>query len=108
MHAQVQKGETVVKIGFGEWADMLIVVRKSDQDAITKVDEILNSAVLDALTDAPTPRQLVAVKTSAVKTDGAFHRAVVRAVNEKEAKARVRYGVQSTDTLCYKFQLLPD
>ena len=95
MHEQVQKGETVVKIGFGEWADMLIVVRKSDQEAISKVDEILNSAMLDALTEAPTPRQLVSVKTSAVKADGAFHRAVVRAVNEKEAKARVRYRVHT-------------
>jgi len=89
---KLKKGDTVFKIGFGEWANQLICVRKGDQSAIREVDDILTTTILEPLPSAhiPKPRQMVAVRTEAVKSAPAYHRAVVRVVNEAEGKAKVR------------------
>ena len=38
----------------------------------------------------PKPGQMVAVKTNAIKAEGGYHRAVIRAVNEAQGKAKLR------------------
>ena len=38
----------------------------------------------------PEPGQMVAVKTNAIKAEGAYHRAVIRAVNQAQGKAKLR------------------
>merc|ERR1719204_2560687 len=97
---QIVKGDVVIKLGYGEWCDMMIVVKKDDYPEVKQVDDILRDAALAAMGNLPPvcggelglpePGQMVAVKTNAIKAEGAYHRAVIRAVNQAQGKAKLR------------------
>ena len=46
---QIVKGDVVIKLGYGEWCDMMIVVKKDDYPKVKQVDDILRDAALAAM-----------------------------------------------------------
>ena len=102
-------GDKVVKIGFGETCDMVVVVKAADVAKLTELKAVMEAegAGAEGYTALPKEGQVVACRWS---EDQGIYRAVVRKVNAEQRKVRVRfldYGNYSIEDLGNVYDL-PD